>query len=335
VVWVLPTWAALLGLLGVMQLLVFDMRFASRAPQPEETGVVEAWISRYWRPESRQLSLQTATLPRNWWWSYLVERAQESNGYVLLTLLASSAAVILGGVWGAVPTAFAGGMLEMHELDKLGWLLGGQIVALVIGVCWLKASRSVVGFPERLLPPSRQARALTLALWMLVVMGGSLVMLGLPFLQAPWWLAASLASYTMAAAVWSILLPRLRPSIGTLVFAQRHQLHGQSKGLLDTLHMRYGRAQEEHVTLFLITGEGVLIACFTPVVGLLIDVYHSFDRMLVIIGLCSLLGLTLLALVSVLRSLKHAQPSPLARSMFQKRTTRAFRPGYSSVRLTW
>ena len=141
VVWVLPTWAGLLGLLGVMPLLVFDVRFASRAPQPEETGVVEAWISRYWRPESRQLRLQTATLPRNWWWSYLVERAQESKGYVLLTLLASSAAVILGGVWGAVPTAFAGGMLQTHELDKLGWLLGGQIVALVIGVCWLRASR--------------------------------------------------------------------------------------------------------------------------------------------------------------------------------------------------
>ncbi len=160
-------------------------------------------------------------------------------------------------------------------------------------------------------------------------------MLGLPFLQAPWWLAVSLASYTLAAAVWSILLPRLRPSIGTLVFAQRHQLHGQGKSLPDTLHMRYGRAQEERVTLFLITVEGVLIACFTPVVGLLIDVYHSFDRMLVIIGLCSLLGLTLLALVSVLRSLKHPQPSPLARSMFQKRTTRAFRTGYSSVRLAW
>ncbi len=147
VVWVLPTWAGLLGLLGVMPLLVFDVRFASRAPQPEETGVVEAWISRYWRPESRQLRLQTATLPRNWWWSYLVERAQESKGYVLLTLLASSAAVILGGVWGAVPTAFAGGMLQTHELDKLGWLLGGQIVALVIGVCWFRASRECGRLP--------------------------------------------------------------------------------------------------------------------------------------------------------------------------------------------
>ena len=157
-------------------------------------------------------------------------------------------------------------------------------------------------------------------------------MLGLPFLQAPWWLAVSLASYTLAAAVWGILLPRLRPSIGTLVFAQRHLLHGQGKSLPDTLHMRYGRAQEERVTLFLITAEGVLIACFTPVVGLLIDVYHSFDRMLVIIGLCSLLGLTLLALVSVLRSLKHSQPSPLARSMFRKENHSSLSTWLQSVR---
>ena len=71
------------------------------------------------------------------------------------------------------------------------------------------------------------------------------------------------------------------------------------------------------------TAEGMLIAVFTPVVGLLIDVYGSFDRVLVIIGLCFLLGLTLLALVSVLRSLKHSQRSPLARSMFRERTTRA------------
>ena len=109
-----------------MPLLVFDVRFASRAPQPEEPGVVEAWIAKYWLRDLRPLRLNAASLPRNWWWSYLVERARESKGYVQLTLLASSAAVILGGVWGVVPTAFAGGMLETHELDKLGWLLGGQ-----------------------------------------------------------------------------------------------------------------------------------------------------------------------------------------------------------------
>jgi putative glutamine amidotransferase len=298
-------------------------------------ALVEAWVSRYWRPESRQLRLQTATLPRNWWWSFLVERGQESKRYLLLTLLASSAAVILGAVWGAVPTAFAGGMLQSHELDKLGWLLAGQIVALVIGVCWFKTSRGVVGFSERLLPPSREARARTLALSMLVVMGGSLVALGLPFLQAPWWLAVSLASYTLAAAVWSILLPRLRPSVGTLISAQRHLLLGQGRSLPDTLQVRYGRAREERVTLFLMTAEGALIACFTPVVGFLIGVYSSFDRVLVIFGLCSLLGLTLLALVSVLRSLKQPQRLQIARSIYKKSASCSWRPGYSPVRLAW
>jgi hypothetical protein len=332
VVWVLPAWAGLLGLTCVMPLLVFDLRFARRAPQPEETGVVEAWVGRYWRPDLRPLRLSTASLPRNWWWSYLVERARESKGYGLLTLLASSAAVILGGVWGAVPTAFAGGMLETYELDKLGWLLGGQIIALVIGVCWFRASRGVVGFPERLLPPSWQSRAHSFSLLTLVVMGGSLVMLGLSFLQAPWWLAISLASYTLAAAVWGILLPRLRPSVGTLVLAQRHLLLGRGMGQTDTLQLAHGRAQEERVTRLLVTTEGLLIAVFTPVVGWLIDFYGSFDRVLVIVGQCFLLGLTLLALIWVVRSLKQPQRSQLARNAFGGRATFSWRPGYSQVR---
>ena len=334
VVWVLPAWAGLLGLTCVMPLLAFDARFASRAPRPEETGVVEAWVGRYWRPDLRPLRLNAASLPRNWWWSYLVERTQESKGYVLLT---SCAAVILGGVWGAVPTAFAGGMLETHELDKLGWLLGGQIIALVVGVCWFRAARGVVGFPERLLPPSWQSRARSLALLTLVVMGSSLVMLGLPFLQAPWWLAVSLASYTLAAAVWGMLLPRLRPSIGTLVFAQRHHLLGQGMGLPDTLQLAHGRAQEERVTRLLVTAEGLLIAVFTSVVGWLIDLYGSFDRVLVIVGQCFLLGLILFALISVVRSLKHPQRWQFPRSSFREIPTLSWRPGYSHVRpgLAW
>ena len=337
VVWVLPAWAGLLGLTCVMPLLAFDARFASRAPQPEETGVVEAWVGRYWRPDLRPLRLNAASLPRNWWWSYLVERTQESKGYVLLTLLASCAAVILGGVWGAVPTAFAGGMLETHELDKLGWLLGGQIIALVVGVCWFRAARGVVGFPERLLPPSWQSRARSLALLTLVVMGSSLVMLGLPFLQAPWWLAVSLASYTLAAAVWGMLLPRLRPSVGTLVLAQRHHLLGQGMGLPDTLQLAHGRAQEERVTRLLVTAEGLLIAFFTPVVGWMIDFYGSFDRVLVIVGQCFLLGLILLALISVVRSLKHPQRWQFPRSSFREIPTLSWRTGYSHVRpgLAW
>jgi hypothetical protein len=256
---------------------------------------------------------------------------------VLLTLLASSVAVILGGIWGAVPTAFAGGMLETHELDTLGWLLGGQIVALVIGACWFRALRGMVGFPDRLLPPSWQSRARSFSLLTLVVMGGSLVLLGLPFLQAPWWLAVSLASYTLAAAVWGILLPRLRPSVGTLVLSQRHLLPSRGMGQTNTLHLAHGRVQEERVTRLLATAEGLLIAFFTPLVGWLIDFYGSFDRVLVIVGQCFLLGLTLLALIWVVQSLKQPLRSQFARNAFGGRATHSWRPGYSHVRpgLAW
>jgi len=286
------------------------------------------------------VQLDVRSLPRNWWWSYLATRAQDSRGYIPLTLLASGSAVILGAIWGAVPTPFAAGLAGAHELGKLGWLLGGQIVALAIGACCVLVARNVVGFPDRVVPPSWQARTFALALSMLVILAGSLVTLGLPLLQAPWWLALSLASYTLAGAIWGLLLPRLRPNFSTLVVAQRHRWLGQGTGRLDTYHLAHGRAQEERLTrLFAIT-EGILIAVFTPVVGVLIDLYGSVDRVLVIVGQCFLLGLTLLALISVLRSLMHPQRSvfgQLARNALRERPTRAFRPGYSLVRpgLAW
>jgi hypothetical protein len=283
------------------------------------------------------VQLEVRSLPRNWWWSYLATRAQDSKGYVLLTLLASGSVVILGAIWGAVPTPFVAGLAGTHELGKLGWLLSGQIVALAIGACCVLAARNVVGFPDRVVPPSWQARAFALALSMLVILAGSLVTLGLPFLQAPWWLALSLASYTLAGAIWGLLLPRLRPSFTTLAVAQRHRWLGQGTGRLDTYHLAHGRAQEERLTRLFATTEGMLIAFMTPVVGVLIDLYGSVDRVLVIIGQCFLLGLTLLALTSVLRSLKHPHRSQLARSALRERPSRAFRPGYSLVRpgLAW
>jgi hypothetical protein len=115
-----------------------------------------------------------------------------------------------------------------------------------------------------------------------------LVTLGLPFLQAPWWLAVSLASYTLAGAIWGLLLQRLRPNFTTLAVAQRHRWLGQDRGRLDTYHLAHGRAQEERLTRLFATMEGMLIACFTPVVGMLIDFYGSVDRVLVIVGLCFL-----------------------------------------------
>ncbi|HEY6410210.1 MAG TPA: hypothetical protein VIY29_22370, partial [Ktedonobacteraceae bacterium] len=209
------------------------------------------------------------------------------------------------------------------------------IVALAIGTCCVLAARNVVGFPDRLVPLSWQARAFSLALSMLVFLAGSLVTLGLPFLQAPWWLAVSLASYTLAGAIWGLLLPRLRPSLSTVVSAQRYRWHGQGIGRLDTFQLAHGRAQEARLTRLFVTMEGMLIACLTPVLGLLIDLYGSVDRVLVLVGLCFLLALTLSALNSVLQSLKHAQRSHVAQSTFGVRTARAFRPIYSPARFAW
>jgi hypothetical protein len=281
------------------------------------------------------MQLDSRSLPRTWWWSYLVERARDSRGYVLLTLLASSSVIMLGAVWGAVPTAFAAGLAQTHELSKLGWLLGGQMVALAIGACCVLVARNVVGFPDRVVPTSRQARAFTLALTMLVILAGSLVTLGLPFMQAPWWLAGSLASYTLAGAMWGLLLPRLRPSIGTFLFAHRHVMLRAGVRIPDSVQLAHGLAQETLFTRQITMVEGVLIAFLTPMLGWLIDVYGSSDRVLILAGLCSLLGLTVLALVRVLWSLKQTQRAQIARSSSQKSTARSWRPAYNPVRLAW
>ena len=337
IVWLLPAWAGLIVLASLIPLLILDGRPAARSPLPAMGSVVENWVGRYWNPERWQVQLEVRSLPRNWWWSYLTTRAQDSKGYIPLTLLASCNAVILGAIWGAVPTPFAAGLAGTHELSKLGWLLGGQIFALAIGACCVLAARNVVGFPDRVVPTSWQARAFALALSMLVILAGSLVTLGLPFLQAPWWLAVSLASYTLAGAIWGLLLPRLRPSFTTLAVAQRHRWLGQERGPTEPLHLAHGRAQEERVTRIFAITEGMLIAVCTPVVGVLIDLYGSVDRVLIIIGLCFLLALTLSALTSILKSLKHTQHSQFASNTFRERPTRAFRTRYSLVRpgLSW
>jgi hypothetical protein len=242
---------------------------------------------------------------------------------------------MLGAVWGAVPTPFAAGLAETHGLSKLGWLFGGQVVALAIGACCVMAARNVVGFPDRLVPTSRQARAFSLALSMLVILAGSLVTLGVPFLQDPWWLAVSLGSYTLAGALWGLLLPRLRPTMNTLVFAQRYLLLRQGVGLPDPWQLAHGRAQEARLTRFLVTTEGILIAFLTPVLGGLVDLYGSVDRVLVLVGLCFLLVLTLSVLMLVLKSLKRDQSARIAQSTFGRSTTHTWKPVYSPVRLAW
>jgi hypothetical protein len=237
-----------------------------------------------------------------------------------------------------VPTPFAAALAGSHELGKLGWLLGGQSIALIIANLGVRKARNVVGFPNRLVSTSWQARAFSLALSMLVILAGSLVTLGLPFLQAPWWLTVSLASYTLAEALWGLLLPRLRPGIGTLVMAKLHLFICQEKGLPNPWQLAHERAQETRLTRLFATTEGILIAVLTPVLGVLVDLYGTVDRILILVGLCFLLALTLSALASVLKSLKRPQRSAfgeIAGSTFGRKDARSWKPVYSPVRLAW
>jgi len=310
-VWILPGWSILIGLACLLPLLAFDFLPAARCPLPRAGSVLDAWVGRYWNMSRWRPQLQERGLGRNW--SSLTQRTLDSKQYLHLTLLASSTAVMLGALWGAVPTPFAGGLVVTHTLGKLGWLLLGQVGILAIGACCLGTVRGVVGFPDRLLPASLRPHGLSRAVLMLFLLGGSLIALGLPGLQAPWWLALSLACYTAAAAVWGILLPRLRPSPSTVLFAQRHLLAGQAP--MDYPQFAYARAQEEHVSRVIGTVEGLLIVVITPAIGWLIDRFGSVDTILIAFGLSFVLVLSLWLLVcGLLPGSQHTwlQTSPIA-----------------------
>ncbi len=312
VVWMLPSWAGFLALSCCLPLLALDSLAAGRGPLPTPDGGAAHWISRYWTGARWDLQLDERALPRNWWRSSPGERSHPPRGDLPLTLLASSVTVMLGGVCGAVPTPFAGGLRTTHTLEKLGWLLAGQLGILAVGTCFLLfTARGIIGWPDRRLPPSWHPRLRSLMLLMPVCMAGSLMALGLPFLQAPWWLALSLASYTLADAVWSILFPRLRPGRGTMVLSQPHLLAGQSVGRLSMLHLAYERACEARGNLVLAPSEGLLIAVITLVIGGMIDWHGSVDEVLVMVGLVFLLSLACIlgghALIVYTRRLAHAR----------------------------
>ncbi len=289
-VWMLPTWAGLIALTCCLPLLVLDFQPAGRCPLPTPGGVAARWVDRYWSADGWQPLLDRRALSRNWWFS-LVGRSRASRGDLPLTLLSSGVAVMLGSIWGAIPTPFAAGLRATHALEKLVWLLGGQLGVLLVGMCCLLAARSVIGLPDRPLPTALQLRLRFLLLLMPAGMAGSLVALGLPFLQAPWWLALSLVSYTLADAIWGMVLSRLRPGLGMIVLSQHHLLPGQSKGWPCTMQLASKRAYEARASLLLATLEGLLIAAITPAIGWLIDWRGSVDDVLVMIGLIFLLSL--------------------------------------------
>jgi hypothetical protein len=284
VVWLVPALSAGLGLVCLLPLLMLDLLPASLCPLPLQRGVLATLLESTGDPD-RWFALRLASnaLPPGWWWTSLVQRGRD---YLTLTLLASSLTVLLGGLWNALPTPFAGGLVRLHEsgLAKLVWLFAGQAVAFALMLWFCRAWRGVIGAPDRLIPSSSRRWVWRLALLSLFLMAGSLVLLGLPGLQAPWWLACSLGSYTLAAAVWGTVLPRLRGRISTQIGSARHLLFTAGTAMMPRYHLACEQTKEDQAHLVLATGEGVLTAAAGPVVGFLID-QLSVDGTLLVAGL--------------------------------------------------
>ncbi|WP_052890045.1 hypothetical protein [Thermogemmatispora carboxidivorans] len=285
-VWLLPTWSGLLAILCLLPLIVLDYWPEARAPLPTPGRMVDNWFdltegARRWR-----LQLTIDWLLRGGWWRYLQRRRQRG-----LVLLASGLAIVLGSVWNAVPTPFASILQEQGTLPTLLWLLLAQALALGLAFVLQVPLRGLLGPSDRLIPERWRSWCQAVALCQPFVMAISLLALGLPNLQAPVWLAISLGLYTLAATAWGILLPRLRPSLSTVIFSQRHLL---PPGLsLDQGQLAYERAQEEHVNRFLFVAEGLLTLLLTPLAGWL-TARWTVDGLLIFTGRSLLIGLVLL-----------------------------------------
>jgi len=279
IVWCYPNGSDLVGLACMLPLLSLDLFTPSFAPRNAWSGMTGTLLAQRayparWLP----LRLERPARTAGWWRTYLVQR-----GHIVHALLASGTAILLGGLWSALPTAFAGGLAQTGQLNKLIALLAGQVAALAVFTLLLNRSHGLVGISGRLIPPPLQTHAWRLAWLSLVGLAFRLVLPGLPPLQEPFWLGVSARIYTLALFTWGILLQRLRPSITTEVFAQRHLAFAQGR-VMRSGYLAYEQALENRVNLVLSTGEGLMTAICAPAVGLLID-HIAGGRTLIFIGL--------------------------------------------------
>jgi hypothetical protein len=306
IVWCYPNGSDLVGLGCLLPLLSLDLLTPSFTPCISWSGMTGTLLAQRadpacWLP----LGLERPARLADWWRTYLVHR-----GHTVHALLASGTAILLGGLWSALPTPFAGGLAETGEINKLIALLTGQVAALAVSTLLLNRSRSLMGLPDRLIPPSLQTLAWRLAWLSLVGIAFGLVLLGLPLLQEPFWLGVSAWIYTLALTTWGILLPRLRPSITTEVFAHRHLAFAQGR-VMRSGYLAYEQALENRVNLVLSTGEGLMTAVCAPAVGLLID-HIAGGRTLIFIGL---------ALAWFLAAVLIANPARISGQLFARPAT--------------
>jgi len=279
IVWCYPNWSDPLKLVCLLPLLSLDLLTSALNPRISWTGMTGTLFAQRADP-ARWLPLRLDRQPKmaGCWRTYLVHR-----GYAVHTLLATGTAILQGAVWSAIPTPFAGVLAETGEVNKLIALLAGQVGALAVGTWLLTRCRSLVGAPDRLVPLAHRTLAWRLVWLSLALMAVSLVLLGLPHLQRFWWLGLSVGIYTLAATTLGVMLPRLRPSITTEVFAQRHLAFGRGR-VMRSGYLAYGQAIENRVNLALSTWEGLMTAVCAPAVGLLID-HMTGGRALIFMGL--------------------------------------------------
>lgn len=291
-VWLLPAYAGAIALLCLTPLLLLDCWPRAQCPLPTPGKMLDAWYDSNGEMNRRRIRLNRHDLPPGWWRRYLAQR-----GRLFLTLLGSSAAIFLGAVWYAVPTPFAADLAAIHAAATLGWLVIGQIMALLGGLACFNILRDVLGPPDRLIPRRWQSRARLTAFGALALVAGALLALGWPGLQAPYSLAASIAFYTLAAAAWGILLPRLKPTVNTIIMAQRHMLtHHITGPLVSKSQLAYEQAQEDYVTRTLAALEGLLTLLIAPGIGWCVD-QMGVDATLRDAGLCFLAFIALACLI--------------------------------------
>ena len=326
VAWMLPDFGGFLALVCCLPLLLLDAFLSGRAPLPRQGSIAARWMEWYWNMEGGPVQLERRRLLPSWRELFQSSGPEPARRTLWLVWLASGVAVVFGSVWAAVPTPFAASLQAMHTVDVLGWLLGGQLVALAVGVGCLLAVHNGIGLPGRLLPLSWQSRMRRLARLIPLAMAISLVALGTPALQTRWWLALSLAGYTLADAIWSILLPRLVPDLATVVQSQRHQfLEGRTR-MTDPLHLTYARACEASAKRLLARMEGLAIVMGTPLLGYLIDRLGSVDAVLMLVGVAFALVLVCAALVGMLVTFtrRFAQARPAFHRRGSRFSGRAF-----------
>lgn len=208
--WLLPDQATILSLAFFLPLLFLDFWPAERCPLPSPKRshpLLPLQIEKEQRQNTLQLQQSIAQGSRiGWWWPWLAHRRLLS-----LTLLQSEATIILTSIWSIVPTLYAWNATKIHMGEVLLWLLGTQIISILLAVGLLRSrtsKRLLNGLVQRK-SPSVQWATLVFFWATLVLAAVSLALLGNPWSQRTWVLSAAISGYSIAIVASSRAYARL------------------------------------------------------------------------------------------------------------------------------